>query len=230
MSDSRLHICTAGWSWIVDLKKYSRLFKSVEINASFYGVPKLETFEKWADSVPDDFKFSVKLFQGFTHTHRLADIAGLDDFVNRMNALGTKLGPLLIQLSPSLEFDRRIAAKFFSELRDRFSGDVVCEPRHLSWFPQAVDSFLVDYKIVRVAADPWRVEQASKPGGWQGIVYYRLHGSPVLYVSEYTQEFLQALAPKLLDAANSAQVWCVFDNAAENAVKNIADLIQLVRK
>ncbi len=230
MLQNQLHIGTGGWSWLGDLKKYTLLFRSVEINTSFYGVPKRETFERWANTVPDDFIFSVKLFQGFTHTQRLADITGLNDFISNMRALGNKLGPLLVQLPASLPFDSQVAAKFFSALREQFSGDIVCEPRNLSWFKQPVDDFLSEYQIARVAADPWRVEQASKPGGWKGVVYYRLHGSPIMYASAYTSEFLETLAPQLVDATNSAKVWCIFDNAAENAVNNARDLIDLVKQ
>ncbi len=224
-----IYIGCGGWAWLGDLSKYALLFRSVEINTSFYRAPQLKTFERWADTVPDDFMFSVKLFQGFTHTHRLADAAGLDDFINAMNGLGNKLGPLLVQLPPSLAFDDRIVGKFFSLLRERFNGDVVCEPRHLSWFTPAMNQFLANYRIAQVAADPWRVREQSEPGGWKGIVYYRLHGSPHVYKSAYTAEFLQALAPKLLAAARSVQVWCIFDNTAGSVAANASDLIKLVK-
>lgn len=225
MSDSQLRIGTGGWSWLGDLKEYAQLFQSVEINTSFYGTPKLETFLKWANSVPDDFIFSVKLFQGFTHIGRLANVKGLDEFVDHMSVLGNKLGPLLIQLPPSLAFNRPIAAKFFAALRELYAGDIVCEPRHGSWFNTAVDQLLVEHHIARVAADPRFVEEMGEPGGWEGVMYYRLHGSPTSE-TPYSTEYLQALAAKLLKTKKSAQAWCIFDNAAIYARPNALDLIK----
>ncbi len=224
MSNAQLHIGTGGWSWLGDLKKYAMLFKSVEINTSFYGTPKLETFEKWANSVPDDFVFSVKLFQGITHIGRLANITGLDEFVDHMSALENKLGPLLIQLPPSLAFNGPIVARFFAALRGLYAGDVACEPRHRSWFNTAVDQLLVEYRIARVAADPWFVKEMGEPGGWDGVAYYRLHGSPTSE-TPYSTEYLRALASKLLKA-KSAQAWCIFDNAGVYARPNALDLMK----
>ncbi len=223
-----IYIGLGGWG--SHLERYASLFEAVEINTSFYAIPKPETFVRWANSVPDDFKFSVKLFKGITHIHRLADITALDDFIPAMQLLGNKLGPLLVQLPPSLAFDVRVAANFFSALRERFNGDVVCEPRHQSWFNRAVDQFLADYRIAQVAADPWFVKEMGEPGGWNGLVYHRLHGSPEIYKSPYTADFLQALAPKLLDAARLAQVWCIFDNPAVYAVEHGRYLMKLIQQ
>ena len=68
--------------------------------------------------------------------------------------------------------------------------------------------------MARVAADPAVVPAAAEPGGWDGLVYYRLHGSPKVYYSAYPDEYLEALAKTLVRAAKSADVWCIFDNTA----------------
>ena len=70
------------------------------------------------------------------------------------------------------------------------------------------------FQIGRVAADPAPVPQAAVPGGWGGIVYYRLHGSPRMYYSAYSDEFLEALVASLFLASRSGPAWCIFDNTA----------------
>src|SRR5688500_5024567 len=124
---------------------------------------------------------------------------------------------LLIQLPPSLEFDRPTAGSFFKLLRDLFDGSAVCEPRHPTWFSPAADALLVRHSIGRVAADPSPVPDGDRPGGWPGIVYYRLHGSPRKYWSPYDAAFLDALAASMRQVPDVVPVWCIFDNTASGA-------------
>ncbi len=100
-----------------------------------------------------------------------------------MAGLGRRMGPLVVQLPPSLVFEVRVARNFFALLRSMHGGAVVCEPRHASWFEGAADALLVRHRIGRVAADPAVVPAAARPAGWPGIVYHRLHGSPRKYWS-----------------------------------------------
>ena len=145
--------------------------------------------------------------------------------LSEAGALGTTLGPLLVQLPPSLCFDTVVAEAFFAALRARFSGDVVCEPRHASWFSDAAERLLVAARVARVAADPPPVPQAAQPGGWPGLVYYRLHGSPEVYTSAYNEEYLEVLARTLHGAARTASTWCIFDNTTLGcATANALDL------
>ena len=85
-------------------------------------------------------------------------------------------------------------------------------------------------RIARVAADPAPVPGADEPGGWGGLVYYRLHGSPKVYYSAYPDEYLEALAKTLVRAAKSAEVWCIFDNtAAFAAIRDAITIKHLVQ-
>jgi uncharacterized protein YecE (DUF72 family) len=226
-----IHVGTGGWIWIKDLKAYSDLFKAVEINTSFYRIPKREMFARWADSVPDDFMFSVKLYNGFTHRARLAipNLELLTRFVENMYALGNKLGPLLVQLPPSLPFDESIAAIFFVALRERYDGDVVCEPRHKSWFTSDVNQFLAEHRVALVAADPWIVEEIKEPGGWKDVIYYRLHGSPTSE-TPYSKKYIRELGSKLLLADKSTRVWCIFDMEAVAARPNALEMVKYLEK
>lgn len=198
------------------LVRYSQRLPAVEINSSFYRSHRPGTYARWAESVPEDFRFAVKMPREITHTRRLADTAEpLARFLSEVQTLGSKLGPVLVQLPPSLAFRPDLAAGFLSRLRGSFDGRVVLEPRHLSWFTEQADALLIEHKVGRVAADPAVVPQAAEPGGHRALSYYRLHGSPRIYYSAYSPEFLMALAARLLAARE--RVWCIFDNTAEGA-------------
>jgi uncharacterized protein YecE (DUF72 family) len=193
------------------LARYAQTLNCVEINSTFYRPPLPKTILRWAATVPADFHFSVKAPKAITHEAKLdCEPEPLHDFLASAALLGEKLGPILVQLPPSLAFDTRVAESFFTMLRDAHSGPVACEPRHPSWFTPAVSTLLSDFQIARVAADPARVPEAAVPGGWPGLIYYRLHGSPRTYYSDYSPEFLRTLAAKL----TNPNTWVIFDNTA----------------
>jgi uncharacterized protein YecE (DUF72 family) len=204
------------------LDRYARRFTAVEINSSFHRPHRRATYERWAAAAPDNFSFAVKAPKEITHVLRLVGAdAALDGFLEQAAGLGGKLGPLLFQLPPRLGFDPQAVGAFFTALRRRFDGDVVCEPRHPSWFASPVESLLENFRIGRVAADPPVVTAADTPGGWRGIAYFRLHGSPRVYYSEYGPDFIERLVPQLIELQSAGSVWCIFDNtAAGSATSN----------
>jgi len=198
------------------LERYTARFNCAEINSTFYRPHKPATFERWAASVPEHFRFAVKVPRAITHERRLVGPELLlDDFLSQVSPLGAKLGPLLVQLPPSLVLDANIAAGFFGAVRQRFDGRLVCEPRHASWFTPEADALLQQGRIARVAANPARVPEAAQPGGWPGLVYHRLHGSARIYYSEYGADVIEALADQLGSAGREA--WCIFDNTVSGA-------------
>src|SRR5688500_14727284 len=116
------------------LERYASRFTAVEINSSFYRPHRTKTYERWAASVPDGFRFSVKVPKAITHEARLRDVvAHLDSFLAEVGGLGEKLGCLLVQLPPSFVFGHDDVDTFFDTLRARTQVPVVCEPRHRSW-------------------------------------------------------------------------------------------------
>jgi uncharacterized protein YecE (DUF72 family) len=225
----RIRIGTAGWSIPKEssglfepgpsqLARYGSRFFAVEINSSFYRPHRPSTYARWARSVPEGFRFAVKIPKEITHERRLLDaIPPLQRFLAEAGALAEKLGPLLVQLPPSLPFRQETALGFFHALRDRFDGDVACEPRHASWFTEDVDGRLAELRIARVVADPARLPEAQEPGGWPELAYFRLHGSPRIYYSPYPPDFLDDLATRLREQAARAETWCIFDNTALGA-------------
>jgi uncharacterized protein YecE (DUF72 family) len=162
-----------------------------------------------------EFRFAVKVPRHITHELRLQGAAGvLDRFLRETSALKSKRGPLLVQLPPSLEFDARISVRFFELLRRGSSDFVVCEPRHASWFSPHAEALLEQLEVGRVAAEPTTIAGANRPGGWLGIVSYRLHGSPRKYWSAYQHAFLEEIADAIRRVPASTAVWCIFDNTA----------------
>jgi uncharacterized protein YecE (DUF72 family) len=191
------------------------VFPCAEINSSFHRSHAPGTYVRWAASTPDWFRFSVKTPKEITHVRKLrASRAPLTQFLEETSALGPKRGPVLVQLPPSLEFDSRVAGRFFSLVRSLYGGPLACEPRHPSWFDGAGGLF-ARYGVAQVAADPACVPAAGMPGGWPGLVYYRLHGRPRTYWSAYSDDDLERLTSSL--RARDGDVWCIFDNTAAGA-------------
>ena len=214
------------------MERYASRFPAVEINSSFYRSHRPATYGRWAASVPPGFRFSVKVPREVTHTRRLEDVAEpLERFLGEVKALGAALGPLLVQLPPSLRYDQPVAERFFGDVRERFGGKLACEPRHETWFSDAAEALLVSHQVARVAADPPVTSQAASPGGWQGLLYIRLHGSPQIYYSAYPPETIRATAQRLHDAPEQLEDrWCIFDNTAlGEATGQALDLLQRLR-
>lgn len=222
-----IRIGTAGWTlpkeWqdrfpdgASHLERYSRILSAVELNRTFKKTPMDSTFERWAGTVPEVFRFSIKVPRTVTHDHRLVNVrAHLEEFLASTAHLGDRHGPLLVQLPPSLEFDPEVAEGFLGDLRDLREGPDVLEARHESWFGEEADALLADARIGRVAADPPRAEPDGIPGGFEGLAYFRLHGSPETYFSAYRGDGLEEWAERVRAAADEAvDTWCIFDNTA----------------
>jgi uncharacterized protein YecE (DUF72 family) len=129
-----------------------------------------------------------------------------------MESLGGKLAVLLVQLPPKLAFDAEIAESFFTGFGARARARLACEPRHPSWFDAEADRLLDRLGIARVAADPAVVPAAAEPGGWRGLAYWRLHGSPVTYRSSYEDRLDDYAARIRAEIDQGREAWCMFDN------------------
>lgn len=237
-----VYVGCAGWSlprehwpmFLADgthLERYASQLTAVEINSSFYRPHRPQTYWRWAQSVPAPFRFSVKMPKLITHGQRLQGCELLlDGFLAQCTALGDSLGCLLVQLPPSLAYDEATAAIFFRALRERYTGPVVLEPRHETWL--GADALLIEQRIGRVAADPSPITGGGTPGGWLGIRYWRLHGSPRIYHSDYDRGRLQALAEQIHKSSHEGvATWCIFDNTASGfAVANALTLQALLSR
>ena len=212
------------------LESYATRLNAVEINSSFYKDHMPSTYVRWAESVPGEFKFSVKLSREFTHKARLkVDSSLIRKNLQGISELKEKLGAILIQLPPSLEFDPTTATEFFEKLRAHYSGPLVLEPRHDSWVSAPSFECSSKYLISRVIADPNPLPDVK--GFSSSIYYFRLHGAPEVYKSAYSDEQLRQYAQKVKTRARNFQTWCIFDNttfghATGNAL-NLKNLLKL---
>ena len=212
------------------LQRYASRLNAAEINTSFYRSHAANTYERWAAAVPRGFRFAVKMPKAITHERALLRAREpVTRFLDEIAGLGAALGPLLLQLPPSHTFESRRVGRFLALLRGLYEGDVVCEPRHVTWTSAAATKMLTRSRIARVAADPPRAGGLEQPGGWPGIVYFRWHGSPRPYFSAYSGEQLEQLAVKL--SRSTVETWCIFDNTGSGAAAgNALDLREFLSR
>jgi uncharacterized protein YecE (DUF72 family) len=174
-----------------------------------------------------------------THEAKLVGTgAALLEFFEQVGGLNAgdepKLGPVLVQLPPSFAFDAGVVREFLDTVRELHAGELVCEPRHASWFAGGADALLREFGVGRVAADPPKGSAlAGIPGADAAVRYWRLHGAPRTYYSDYDDEALQALTAKLkVDAVAlpDSERWVIFDNTALGcATANALRLAELLR-
>ena len=240
-----MRIGTAGWTLSKEvasafsgegrhLQRYAQVLNCAEINSSFRRSHRVAVYERWAALTPPGFRFAAKLPQSITHDARLRGVREpLRIFLDEVTGLGERLAVLLVQLPPSFVFEARPVGEFFRLLGEWFTGAVVCEPRHASWFTETVDRDLAALRVGRVAANPARWPHAGQPGGWLGpagdgrgaVLYHRWHGEPRMYWSRYEPQWLRARAAELGRWPREADCWCVFDNTASGAA--VANALEL---
>ncbi|HEV3309221.1 MAG TPA: DUF72 domain-containing protein, partial [Chloroflexota bacterium] len=164
---ARYHLGTQGWAykdWVGGfyppgtpasryLEFYSRVFDTVELDTTFYGPPRAETVRSWFDSTPDDFVFAAKMPGIITHERRLVGTeADLVEFLDAVSLLGSKLGPLLVQLPPSFTFEEMSSlSKFLAILPEEFSYAV--ELRHESWLHPDTAKLLAEHHVAWTIID-----------------------------------------------------------------------------
>jgi uncharacterized protein YecE (DUF72 family) len=193
----------SGW-----LDHYTHVFSTVEVNATFYRRIRPETLERWRTSTPEGFLWAVKASRLITHLRKLKGVENaLETFLSDISLLGDKLGGVLFQLPPSLEFDPGVARAFLSLLPGvtRYA----LEARHPSWTSSEALSLLETHGIAWCIADtagryPYLEALTA------GHAYVRLHGSRQLYASEYTLEELKAWAARIRSWGRDTFVY--FDN------------------
>lgn len=209
------------------LSLYSQTFNAVEINSTFYRKPTAKTLLKWYDETPDSFRFFIKIPKSFTHINRLADskeeITAFCEHIQQH--LQHKLSGFLYQLPPSFKNTTENLNQIITNLDFNFLN--VIEFRHESWWTQEIFTTLKKLNIV--------FSGVSFPGNLSGdliinhphILYYRLHGKPVLYKSEYSNDFLDHLAKDIETAKQTAFIF--FNNTwGTSAIKNAQYLKSII--
>lgn len=243
---SSVFIGTSGWSyehwkgvfypenlskskW---LEYYTKHFDTVELNSSFYHLPKRVTFENWRKRVGKNFVFSIKGSRFITHVKKLKDCR--EPVVRFFKAAEGFLGlhprseknVVLWQLPPGLKVNTERLREFIGLLPNGWR--YAFEFRHSTWLTVKIFDLLRKYNAAVVFQD---FEHWPKTGkATADFCYLRLHGRKELYASCYTQEELENWAKKIKNwHKNGLDVYCYFNNDMRGyAVKNARELIELI--
>ncbi len=193
------------------LEHYAVRFAVVESNNAFYRLPDPRTFAAWAERTPDDFRMAVKASRYLTHVRRLRDPEEpVARFLDHARHLGAKLGPVLLQLPPSLtaaaaaDLERTLAC-FPPDVR------VAVEFRHPSWFTDATRALLAGRGVALCLADsPRRATPAWRTAGWTYLRFHQGLGSPRPC---YEADALAGWAARLAEAFEPDEdAWVFFNN------------------
>ncbi len=238
-----LHIGTSGFyydHWIGkcypetiskrDLLHYFvQKFKTVEINSTFYHLPRQSTIAHWLEVSPDDFLFTLKANRSITHIKKLKD-AGKEvrTFIHLIKPMKEKLGVILFQLPPSLKLDIGLLDNFLSGLPKGYR--YALEFRHASWMDQVVFDLLALHSVGFCINDFGKKQTpriVTAP-----FVYLRMHGPGGRYNGKYDKEQIAALCAAIKRfVADGKEVFCYFNNDMEGyAWENAQELIVLCAK
>jgi uncharacterized protein YecE (DUF72 family) len=210
------------------LEHYATLFHTVEVNTTFYRLPRRDAVARWVEQTPDDFLFAVKMSRYITHLKRLTDVeGGLERFYERIEPLvrSPKLGPVLWQLPPNFKRnDERLA----SALEVLPLGRHAFEFREPSWYAQEVYELLRRHNAALVIPDspryPFRMLELT--ADW---TFIRLHHSSRGRNGNYSERELEEWARRIGEWRREADVYAYFNNDWEGfAVKNGRRLQQLL--
>lgn len=215
------------------LSYYASLFNTIEINSSFYKVPMPVTFTKWANLVPYDFQFTVKLWRDITHCRGFAfSAANVTSFMRAASNLGRKKGCLLIQLPPSIAWNKiDQLKKLLDHVRSADTGPawrLAVEFRDRSWYRHETGQLLDTFQAALVLHD-MPASAIHIPNGNADFIYLRFHGQKGDYKGTYSPEQLQTYAAMIQGWLQQGKdVYTYFNNTIGDAVLNLESLNALV--
>jgi len=213
---------------------YAHLFRSIEINSSFYKLPLPATFAKWSAEVPADFRFTVKLSRDITHARDLAFQPGqVEKFMQAADRIGDKKGCLLIQFPPGLTRDGLpqllLLLENLQEHDPQHSWKRAVEFRHPSWYTATVYSLLDRFGASLVLQDMPGSTTIMEGSGATDHVYLRYHGPAGDYRGGYTANFLAHQAERITGWLTEGKtVYAYFNNTIGEAVANLQSLNKMV--
>lgn len=213
---------------------YASLFNSIEINSSFYRIPQAATVTKWAASVPENFKFTFKLWKGVTHNRGLnfntEDVAA---FFKSINSVKEKKGCLLIQFPPGL--GREYSVQLYNLLSCIKETDttqdwkIAVEFRNNTWYHEHVYKLLNFYKAAIVIQD---IPKSATPllNHKTDFMYIRFHGPKGNYRESYSEDFIKEYATYLNERIEEGKtVYVYFNNTMGDAFDNLKNLNGLLQ-
>jgi uncharacterized protein YecE (DUF72 family) len=215
------------------LPHYAGTFATVEVNYSFYHLPRSTTYEKWVALTPDDFRFALKLSRFITHIKRLQGVkVALRTFIKGSEALGNKRGPVLVQLPPSFSYNATNLKRLKGMLgaAQKLGTPAAVELRHKTWFVDEVYNALADANASLVIASSSRYPNPPDDVVTTEFVYFRFHGPRELFASPYTKAQLEHYARLMKrHLKDGRDVYAYFNNDVDgHAVRNARTLKQLI--
>jgi uncharacterized protein YecE (DUF72 family) len=191
------------------LAYYAEHFQTVELNVTFYRMPAADAFKGWRDAVPDDFRFAVKASRYLSHIRRLEEPEGpVDYLMERASILGNRLGPILLQLPPSLEIDLDRLERTIHAFNGR--ARLAVEPRHKSWFTPQLCELLRQHGVALTLAD--RRGPITPLWATTDWTYVRLHQGSATPRPCYGDRALQSWVDRLADLPGGDAGYVYFNN------------------
>jgi uncharacterized protein YecE (DUF72 family) len=203
---------------------YCESFNTVELNVTFYRFPRVKDLQNWYKRSPDEFMFTVKAPRLITHFKRFKNVSReLGDFYETVSkGLKDKLGPILFQLHPGIEYRESTLEHILKNLDESFIN--VLEFRHSSWWQPAVIKALREKNVIFSGISyPGLPEDVLKTGP---TLYYRFHGVPKLYLSSYSRQRLNHIVADIKRRRNVQDVYIYFNNDIEVAAIRNAKQVQ----
>lgn len=210
------------------LEYYAEHFDSVEINNSFYRMPKEETVKQWYERVPDDFTFTLKGSRYITHVKKLNDPEEhVKNFYHLADILREKLACILWQLPPNLHKNTEKLKTFCEALNPDYHN--VIEFRHNSWYDEEVYDILKKHNVafcIISAPDDLPEDNVSTAD----FAYIRFHGKTDWYHYKYSKQEMKKWKNNI-QSLDSKQVYVYFNNDYDtNAVKDARQLEELLNQ
>ncbi|WP_462267991.1 DUF72 domain-containing protein [Mucilaginibacter sp.] len=214
------------------LTYYGSLFNSVEVNSTFYKLPMAKTVAKWAGEVPNDFRFTFKLWQEITHQKGFNfDPDLIPQFISVINQAGPKKGCLLVQLPPSTALNPPRLHDLLSEINQANEArqwKIAVEFRNRSWYQEEVYELLDQHRAAMVWHD-LPASAAPMPDSDTDFIYLRFHGPQGGYRGSYSDDFLYEYAQYIREwMQDGKEVYAYFNNTMGEAVKNLMTLNRMV--
>ena len=206
---------------------YCQHFNTIELNTTFYRFPRPEALQSWQQRSPDDFKFSVKGPRLISHYKMFIDCERLlgDFYASVYEGLGDKLGCVLFQLPKRLLYSDEVLNRITESLNPTF--DNVIEFRDKSWWNKKVYAALKKHKISFCGiSHPSLHDDVVKNNS---ILYYRFHGVPVLYKSEYKKSFIKEITEEVKTCGRFSEAYIYFNNTwGTGAITNARQMQQFI--
>jgi len=207
---------------------YTQHFNTLELNVTFYRFPTPAGLKGWYDKAPEGFTFSAKMPRLITHYKRFVDTASMvGDFYGLLaEGLKEKLACVLTQLPPQFSYSEEGLFSILEQLDNRFMN--VIEFRHASWWREDVELQLAAHGVSFAGVSfPAIAEDEAIVNN--GIAYYRFHGVPRLFYSEYDRSFVETVF-RQLNSSDAEKVFVYFNNTASlAALHNASQMKEMLR-